>query len=114
MQDKPLLLRHAKRMRHVPTEAEMLLWRQLRAGRLCAHKFKRQQPIGHFIVDFVCFEHKLIVEVDGGQHVQMQSRDAVRTAWLETQGFRVIRFWNNDVLQRSWFVLEEILRMLEG
>ena len=114
MQDKPRLLRHAKRMRHHPTEAETQLWRQLRAGRLCAYKFKRQQPIGRFIVDFVCFIHKLIVEVDGGQHVELQSKDELRTAWLETQGFRVIRFWNDDVLLRSQFVLEEILRVLEG
>ena len=114
MQDKPRLLRHAKRMRHHPTEAETQLWRQLRAGCLCAYKFKRQQPIGRFIVDFVCFTHKLIVEVDGGQHVELQSKDEARTAWLETQGFRVIRFWNDDVLLRSQFVLEEILRVLEG
>ena len=114
MQDKPRLLRHAKRMRHLPTEAETQLWRQLRAGRLCAYKFKRQQPIGRFIVDFVCFTHKLIVEVDGGQHVELQSKDEARTAWLETQGFQVIRFWNDDVLLRSQFVLEEILRVLEG
>ena len=113
MQDNPRLLQHAKRMRHLPTEAEMQLWRQLRAGRLCAYKFKRQQPIGRFIVDFVCFTHKLIVEVDGGQHVELQAADALRTTWLESEGFRVIRFWNDDVLQRSQFVLEEILRVLE-
>ena len=114
MQDNPRLLRHAKRMRHLPTEAETQLWRQLRAGRLCAYKFKRQQPIGRFIVDFVCFTHKLIVEVDGGQHVEMQLKDEARTAWLETQGFQVIRFWNDDVLLRRQFVLEEVLRVLEG
>jgi len=114
MQDKTKLLIHAKRMRHVPTDAESLLWRQLRAGRLANYKFKRQKPIGSFIVDFVCFAQKLIIEVDGGQHVDMQPRDEARTAWLQAQGFRVLRFWNHDVLRRQELVLEEILRWLEG
>jgi very-short-patch-repair endonuclease len=113
MQDEPRLLRYAKRMRHVPTDAEALLWRNLRAGRLSAHKFRRQQPLGHFIVDFVCFSRKLIVEVDGGQHADALAADQSRTAWLESQGFSVIRFWNHDVLQRTDLVLEEILRALE-
>jgi adenine-specific DNA-methyltransferase len=113
MQDKTKLLIHAKRMRHVPTDAESILWRQLRAGRLADYKFKRQKPIGNFIVDFVCFAQKLIVEVDGGQHADMQERDEARTAWLQAQGFRVLHFWNHDVLQRRELVLEEIFRRLE-
>ena len=113
MQDRKNLLAHAKRMRHVPTEAESVLWRHLRAGRLAAFKFKRQQPIGNFIVDFVCFEQKLVVEADGGQHVELKARDEARTAWLQAQGFRVLRFWNHDVLQRRDLVLEETLRQLE-
>ncbi len=112
MSDKAQLLSFAKRMRHVPTEAESLLWRQLRAGRLAAYKFKRQQPIGGFIVDFVCFAQKLVIEVDGGQHAGMQARDGTRTEWLQAQGFQVLRFWNHDVLQRRELVLEEILRQL--
>jgi very-short-patch-repair endonuclease len=113
MQDEPRLLRNAKRMRHVPTDAEALIWRKLRAGRLSALKFKRQQPLGRFIVDFVCFSRKLIVEVDGGQHADALIADQARTAWLESQGFRVIRFWNHDVLKRTESVLEEILRALQ-
>ena len=114
MSNKAQLLSYAKRMRHVPTEAESLLWRQLRAGRLADYKFKRQQPIDNFIVDFVCFAQKLIIEVDGGQHSDMQARDEARTAWLQAQGFQVLRFWNHDVLQRRDLVLEEILRLLES
>jgi very-short-patch-repair endonuclease len=114
MQDKTKLLVHAKRMRHVPTDAESTLWRQLRAGRLADYKFKRQQPIGNFIVDFVCFSQKMVIEVDGGQHVDLKIRDEARTAWLQAQGFRILRFWNNDVLQRRELVLKEILRQLEA
>jgi len=113
MPGKEKLLANARRMRHAPTEAESLLWRQLRAGRLADYKFKRQQPIGNFIVDFICFAQKLVIEVDGGQHVEMQARDETRTAWLQAQGFRVLRFWNHDVLQRRELVLEEILRQLK-
>jgi very-short-patch-repair endonuclease len=114
VQDKTKLLVNAKRMRHEPTEAESTLWRQLRAGRLADYKFRRQEPIGSFIVDFVCFAQKLVVEVDGGQHADMQVRDGARTEWLRAQGFRVLRFWNHDVLQRREPVLEEILRQLEA
>lgn len=114
MQDKAKLLANAKRMRHVPTEAELKLWQQLRAGRLTDYKFKRQQPIGGFIVDFVCFARKLIIEVDGGQHADPRARDEARTAWLQAQVFQVLRFWNHDVLQRRDLVLEEILRQLEA
>jgi len=113
MHDKSRLLVYAKRMRQTPTDAEVVLWRNLRAGRLAVHKFKRQQPIGGFIVDFICFAQKLVIEVDGGQHVELQARDKERTAWLEQQGFRVLRFWNDDVLIRRDSVLEEILRVLE-
>jgi very-short-patch-repair endonuclease len=114
MQGKEKLLAHAKHMRHVPTEAESTLWRHLRAEQLADYKFKRQQPIGNFIVDFVCFAQKLVIEVDGGQHADMQARDEARTAWLQAQGFRILRFWNHDVLQRRDLVLEEILRQLEA
>jgi very-short-patch-repair endonuclease len=114
MDTNPRLLAHAKRMRHAPTHAEMLLWRRLRAGRLAAYKFRRQQPIGNFIVDFVCFARKVVIEVDGGQHVDMPLADDARTAWLGTEGFRVLRFWNDDVMQRMELVLEEVIRALEN
>ena len=110
MSDKAQLLSYAKRMRHVPTEAESAIWRQLRAGRLADYRFKRQKPIGNFIVDFVCFAQKLVIEVDGGQHTDLKARDEARMAWLQAQGFRVLRFWNHDVLQRRDMVLEDIRR----
>ncbi len=71
-------------------------------------KFRRQQPIGKYIVDFVCVEKGLIVELDGGQHAQQASSDVERTAWLEAQGFRVIRFWNHEVLNEIDAVKEAI------
>jgi very-short-patch-repair endonuclease len=101
------LTTNARRMRTEATDVERVLWRHLRAHRLAGRKFKRQQSIGPYIVDFVCFGSRLIVEVDGGQHLQ-SDRDARRDAWLRQQGFRVLRFWNNDVLHRTESVLEEI------
>ncbi len=91
------LLPLAKRMRREPTEAEAKLWSMLRGQRLCGLKFKRQEQLGDYIVDFVCFSERLIVEADGGQHAE-NAGDAVRDAWLKAQGFRVLRFWNHDVL----------------
>ena len=108
------LLPLAKRMRHAPTDAETRLWAHLRAGRLKGFKFKRQQPLGAYIVDFVCFDCRVIVEADGGQHLELADRDAVRTAWLESQGFTVLRFWNDAVLLDTDAVLESILRALES
>lgn len=91
------LLPLAKRMRREPTEAEAKLWTILRAGRLGGFKFKRQEQLGEYIVDFVCFGARLIVEADGGQHAENRN-DAVRDAWLTEQGFHVLRFWNSDIL----------------
>jgi very-short-patch-repair endonuclease len=84
-------------MRREPTKAEAKLWAMMRGQRLGGMKFKRQEQLGDSIVDFVCFQARLIVEADGGQHAESSS-DAVRDAWLEAQGFRVLRFWNNDIL----------------
>jgi len=103
---------HAKRMRHAPTEAEHVIWTSLRAGRLAGLKFKRQQPIGRYIVDFVCFERRIVIEIDGSQHLEAASQDYARTAWLQEQGFRVVRFWNDEVLRDTERVLEEIMRVL--
>jgi very-short-patch-repair endonuclease len=80
------------------TDAERLLWRHLRQRQVEGYKFRRQHPVGHYIVDFACLEGCLIVEVDGGQHADRKGYDRERTAWLEEQGFRVLRFWNTDVL----------------
>ena len=90
--------KRAKRLRQNATDAERLLWHHLRRYQLNGHKFRRQQPIGTYIVDFVSFESKLIIELDGGQHAEQADYDNVRTEWLESQGFRVLRFWNNQVL----------------
>ena len=111
---EPKLLDHAKRMRTAQTDAEALLWRHFRGKRFSGHKFRRQQPIGPFIADFVCLRCRLIVEADGGQHTDAAEYDEKRTAWLEAQGFRVLRFWNNDVLQRTDNVLDSILNALES
>jgi len=104
------LLKFAKTMRRAPTDAEKMLWRELRAKRFIDFKFKRQQPLGPYIVDFVCFERRLIVEIDGGQHDE--NVDAERTHWLEQQGFRVLRYWNNDVMANREGVLTFLLGQL--
>ena len=80
------------------TDAERMLWYRLRASRLQGWKFRRQVPLGRYVVDFLCEEAHLIVEVDGGQHAERVENDSVRTQWLSAQGYAVIRFWNNDVL----------------
>jgi very-short-patch-repair endonuclease len=90
------------------TEAERRLWYFLRAHRFKGMKFKRQAPIGRYIVDFVSFQRRLVVEVDGGQHADSES-DGRRTRWLEYQGFRVMRFWNNEVLSNTAGVLDAIM-----
>ena len=93
------------------TDAEHRLWYNLRAHRLGGSKFKRQVPIGRYIVDFVCFDHKLIVEVDGGQHAN-SAADHRRDEWLCNEGYQVMRFWNDDVLKRTNIVLGEISNAL--
>ena len=101
---------HAARLRRDMTDAERILWLQLRGRRLGGFKFKRQWTIGPYVVDFCCWEARLIVEVDGGQH--SPGRDAARTQWLEAQGYRVRRFWNNEVVENVEGVLETIAREL--
>ena len=96
----------ARRLRKTPTDAERALWSILRKGQVPGHRFRRQAPIGPYVVDFVCFENKLVIEVDGGQHAEQADYDAARTAWLESQGFRVMRFWNNQVLEEMEAVRE--------
>lgn len=96
-------------MRREPTDAERVLWRILRSRRLAHLKFRRQVPIGNYIADFVCFEHRLIVEADGGQHAD-SDRDERRDAWFRAQGFQVLRFWNTDILQAADGVVDTILR----
>ena len=85
-----------------------LLWGRIRNRQISDAKYRRQEPIGPYIVDFVCKEHRLIVEVDGGQHAMSRIRDQRRTQLLESQGYRVIRFWNNEVLGNIDAVLKTI------
>ncbi len=106
------LLPLAKRMRREPTDAERKVWSIVRARRLGA-KFRRQEQIGDYIVDFVCFEARLIVEADGSQHADSVT-DARRTPWLEAQGFRILRFWNNDILHNPESVARTILAALNS
>lgn len=102
------MLDNAKTLRSNQTEAEQRLWYHLRAHRFMSLKFKRQKPIGRYIVDFVCLEHRLIVELDGGQHAEQVVYDQHRDAWLRSQSYTVLRFWNNDVMQQLERVLEQI------
>jgi len=96
-------------MRVNPTDAEARLWDRLRRKQIGGVRFRRQYPLGPYIVDFVCLPARLIVEVDGGQHDLQSEADGIRTRWLEAQGHRVIRFWNNDVLSNTDGVVERIL-----
>jgi very-short-patch-repair endonuclease len=90
----------ARALRHRSTDAEKRLWERLRVRRLDGLKFKRQVPIGKHIADFVCFDARLIVEIDGGHHAEQTLSDAERTRSLEESGFLVLRFWNSDVMAR--------------
>ena len=101
----------AKQLRQNMTDAEQLLWRYLRAHRLNGQKFRRQHPIGPYVVDFVHLGAKLIIEADGGQH-NLSEGDAVRDKWLISQGFKVMRFWNSDILNNTDAVLTTILEAL--
>ncbi|MDD4928069.1 MAG: endonuclease domain-containing protein [Gallionella sp.] len=102
----------ARELRKSMTDAERKLWRGLRLRQMNGHKFRRQFPLGCYIVDFVCLEARLIVEVDGGQHADEEYGDVKRDAWLTAQNFRVLRYWNNQVLNEVDEVLADILRAL--
>ena len=104
----------ARELRKQSTDAERLLWSRLRNRRLMGLKFKRQSPIGRYIVDFVCRERNLVVEIDGGHHQEQEASDLSRTEWLNSRGFRVIRYWNNQVLDDMDSVLESIRMTLEA
>jgi very-short-patch-repair endonuclease len=103
----------AKALRQQMTDAERCLWQQLRAHRFMGLKFKRQKPLGHYIVDFMCFEAGLVVELDGGQHAEQVAYDQRRDAWLQEQGFTVLRFWNHEVLLQTNAVLEQLRLWVE-
>ena len=103
----------AKKLRKNMTDAERLLWQHLRNRQLGEYKFRRQRPVGPYIVDFVCLEKKLVIEVDGGQHAGQAELDAKRSDYLKEKGYRVLRFWNNEVLKETESVLTMILSSLD-
>ena len=107
------LISNARRMRHEPTDAERKFWFAVRGRKFGGYKFKRQYPIGCYIVDFVCLEHRLIVELDGGQHARQEGYDEERTAFLQARGFRVMRFWNDEFLKHPDETMEGVLLALE-
>ena len=105
---------HARNMRRISTDAERKLWWEVRGRRFGGHKFKRQYLIGRYIVDFICLEAKLVVELDGGQHADRTAYDEMRDAYLRARGFRVLRFWNTEFLTNKDGVLEALLCQLES
>ena len=104
----------ARDLRKQQTDAERLLWSRLRNRQLAGFKFRRQYPIAPYIVDFACLEAELVVEVDGSQHMSHAQSDYARDQFIERMGFRVIRFWDNDVLVRTEEVLEVIFQELSA
>ena len=108
------LTNKARLLRKNQTDVEQLLWKQLRNRHLYQFKFRRQFPIEPYIADFACLELKLIIELDGGQHANRVNYDNQRSLFLEQRGFKVMRFWNNDVIENTVGVLEAIhLAILE-
>ncbi len=103
----------ARHLRKDSTEAEKLLWSHLRRHQMLGYQFRRQEPMGKYVVDFVCYQRRLVIELDGGQHQEQTNYDDDRTRWLEHRGFRVVRFWNDDVLKETDGVLDVILLALQ-
>jgi very-short-patch-repair endonuclease len=102
------LISFSRTLRKRQTDAENLLWRHLRGKQLEGLKFRRQHPIGKYIADFVCLEKQLVLEIDGGQHSLEKDKDNERDDWLMSEGYRILRFWNNEVLENLQGVLETI------
>ncbi|HVH78654.1 MAG TPA: endonuclease domain-containing protein [Stellaceae bacterium] len=103
----------ARNLRRDATDAERRLWSALRNHHLSGYRFRRQYPIGPFFVDFACTKERVIVEADGGQHSDSKT-DPGRTAWLESRGWRILRFWNNEILRNPEGVIDVILRELRS
>jgi len=114
MNTKERAITKSRKLRQTSTPTELKLWQFLRARRFQNLKFRRQYPMGPYVVDFVCLTQKLIIELDGSQHLEQVAYDQQRTSYLEQLGFRVIRFWNHDVLQRLPWVLGSIRENIEG
>mgnify|MGYP003972765117 FL=1 len=108
----PKIKQNARDLRKNMTDAERTLWSRIKSRRLQGFRFRRQHPVGNYIVDFVCLELKLVIELDGGQHMDQQQYDERRDSFLKAQGFTVLRFWNNKVMKEVDGVLESILTFL--
>ena len=105
---------NARRLRREQTDAERILWHHLRARQMRGAKFRRQFPIGPYFADFCSTERRLIIELDGAQHVERSKEDEVRTSFLKSEGYRVLRFWNGQVLENVEEVLGAIDDLLRG
>jgi len=103
-----MLVDRARQLRRDATEAEKLVWSRLRGNQLDNARFRRQAPIGRYIADFCCFERKIIIELDGSQHINQEDYDRRRSDWLESQGFLVLRYWNSQVFRNLDGLLEEV------
>ena len=112
MQQATEPLAFAHHLRRSTTDAERALWAKLRNRQLEGLKFRRQHPLGPYTVDFICFERRLVIEVDGGQHTEAVEQDAYRTRWLRERGYMVLRFWNNEVLRDMEGVLARVGELL--
>ena len=106
--------RTARALRHQATDAERKLWRYLKCRQLAGVKFRRQYPIAGYIADFAAPEMRLVVELDGGQHLERREYDARRSQRMQCNGYRVLRFWNDDALLRTEAVLAQILRVIDA
>jgi very-short-patch-repair endonuclease len=104
--------RFARALRKDPTDAERHLWNYLRARRFDGFKFRRQRPFGRYVLDFVCLEARIAIELDGSQHAEQLAYDERRDAFIRSYGIRVLRFWNSDVLSKTETVLETIYAAL--
>lgn len=111
--DKPTKTKLARKLRRSQSNSEAIFWREVRGRLLAGYKFRRQVPIDKYVADFVCESAKLIVELDGHQHADTKEADAARTAVLKSKGYRVIRFWNDDVYDNLDGVMNGVLWELE-
>ena len=104
------MVRLTQRLRKHSTDSEQLLWKYLRSDIFQGLKFRRQHPLGLFVVDFVCLSHHLVVEIDGGIHLKRKRSDQAREEWLTKEGYRVLRFWDNEVFKN----VEEVIRKIKN
>lgn len=114
MKETSVNTRRARTLRNNLTDTERCLWSRLKRKQINGHKFRRQFPLGPYIVDFVCLEARLIIEVDGGQHAEQTQKDELRDKWLISQNFHVLRFWDNDVPRETDVVVETIVQALKN